>query len=108
MCETVSFCVFSGQLCSIIGVVFISSVLLYWDYIYEVFYGLQGPCSSCLHGRYDINYIEESMGWNRPLHGIGGSHDIPSSASLSTQGDLNKGMSLDSSSATSGIFRNQL
>ncbi|KAG0613087.1 hypothetical protein M758_6G075600 [Ceratodon purpureus] len=53
--------------------------------------------------QYDINYIEESMGWSRPLHGIGGSHDIPSSASLTSQGDLNKGMSMDSSSTSSGL-----
>lgn len=58
-----------------------------------------------LHNRYDINYIEESMGWSRPLHGIGGSHDVSSSASLSTQGDLNKGMAMDSSSASFGMLR---
>lgn len=60
-----------------------------------------GLCYACFHDRYDINYIEESMGWSRPLHAMGGSHDIPSSGSLSSQVDSNK-MSLDSSPASSG------
>ena len=60
-----------------------------------------GLCYACFHDRYDINYIEESMGWSRPLHPMGGSHDIPSSGSLSSQVDSNK-MSLDSSPASSG------
>ena len=60
------------------------------------------------HNRYDINYIEESMGWSRPLHGIGGSHDIPSSGSMTTQGDMNKGMSMDSSPASSGMLRKRI
>ena len=58
-----------------------------------------------MHDRYDINYIEESMGWSRTLHGIGGSHDIPSSGSVTPQGDLSKGMSMDSSSGSSGMLR---
>lgn len=45
------------------------------------------------------------MGWSRPLHGIGGAHDIPSSGSMTTQGDMNKGMSMDSSPASSGMLR---
>ncbi|XP_024401026.1 uncharacterized protein [Physcomitrium patens] len=55
--------------------------------------------------QYDINYIEESMSWSRPLHGMGGLHDLPSSGSLSTHGDLNKGLTMDSSSTSSGMLR---
>jgi hypothetical protein len=55
--------------------------------------------------QYDINYIEESMGWSPPLIGIGDSHDSPSSGSLSVLGDANTGMVMDSSSVSAGMLR---
>ncbi|KAH8970628.1 hypothetical protein BDL97_02G097800 [Sphagnum fallax] len=54
--------------------------------------------------QYDINYIEDSMNWNRPmLAGVVPKPEQPTPATMSLQGDSGKGSVLDASPASSGL-----